>query len=250
MPHQPPIDRDGGRGALRRIEVAIQQVDGVAWPARAARNLALNRGNIAEAQVITQTVFETLGQKKNDLLARTILCTAPLYAVLNGAIEVAEQMAEEMVQAAQALGQPSGLAYAYYARGFVLSYGRHDHEAAIAALSESIDLTHAGASDTIYPHALSTLAREQLRANLALEGVASLQLALAHTRSGILHIVYLDPEVEPMMAMVRERLSAGRLQRASARGAAMGYDEIVTSATDSCSRILSRDLPSTSPAPS
>jgi hypothetical protein len=225
------LDSDGAAAYLDQITDGVSDVISLASSAALSGNLALNRGDLVEAELITKAVFGTLGQTKDDLLARTILCTAPLYAVLNGSIDVAEHMADDMVRAAQALGQPSGLAYAYYARGFVLSYGQQDHEAAVAALTESIELTHAGASDTIYPHALNALAREHLQTGQARLGVASLQLALAHsyrvgdmaasaavtshlvgafaqlerdedaavvagaTQSGVLHTVYLDPQV-------------------------------------------------------
>ena len=203
-----------------------------------------------------------------------MLSPAPVFAVLNEDVGAAEVLSEELVRAARSLGQPSGLAFAHLARGFVLSYAK-DHEAALASLTESIELTRAGASDAVYPYALAMIAREQLLTGQVRPALASVQLALAHgyrvgfmgatasavahlvwvfgelgldedaavfagaTFSGIFQMAFVDPPCVAAAAAVRERLGEARYEEASARGAVMGYDEVVTLAMDSSDRILS-----------
>jgi predicted ATPase/class 3 adenylate cyclase len=268
------LDSDAALAYLEQIGDTDTDIITLASAAAVRGNLVLSRGDVAEAERTVRTAFEQLGDTKDDQLARTTLCTAPIFAVLNGDVAGAEAMADDVVCAARALGQPSGLAFAHYTRGFVLSYGREDHEEALGSLTESIDLTHAGASDAVYPHALNAIAREHLLIGQGRPALASLKLALAHsyrvgdmgasasafaylvwgfgqlgideeaalfagaTFSGIFQMVFVDAPVTAMADTVRARMGEARYQEARARGAVMGYDEIVVMAMDSCDRIL------------
>ena len=134
----------------------------------------------------------------------------------------------------------------------------------MASLMESIELTRAGATDSVYPHALNTVARVQLVAGQTRPALESLQLALAHahrvgdmeagasvmsyliwglgqlgrdedaamlggaTFSGVFRLAVADAEIDAMVATVRERLGDAPYEEASARGAVMGYDEVVS----------------------
>ena len=93
---------------------------------------------------------------------RKILLTAPTFAAVNGNIAAAETLSNELGRAASRTRPTLWSGICHYARGFVLSYCSEDHEAAVASLSECIELTHAWASDVVYSHALNTFAREQL----------------------------------------------------------------------------------------
>ncbi len=57
--------------------------------------------------------------------------------------------------------------------------------------------------------------------------------------SGIFQMAFVDPLCVAVAAAVRERLGEARYEQASARGAVMGYDEVVTLAMGSSDRILS-----------
>ena len=240
-------------------------------------NLLLAKGDLQQAERVVRSALDTLGDTKEDLLARTALLTGPIFAALNGDIESAQSMSDELVRAARALGQPSGLAFAYYARGFVLSYAGADHEEVIASLQESIELTHAGAADSVYSHALIAVSRERLLAGQARLAFESLQLALAHadrvgdmeagvsvianllwglgelgrnedaavlagaTFSGPARMLFVDAQVEALVPTIRQRLGEARFEEASARGASMSYDEVVSFSGAICNEVLNSD---------
>ena len=90
-------------------------------------------------------------------------------------------LSDELLRAARILGQPTGLAFANYARGLVLSFAGKDHDEAIAFTKASIELTRAGASDAVYAHALNIITREQLLAGLVIPAFDSLRQAIAYT---------------------------------------------------------------------
>ena len=173
-------DSDAGERYLDAIDPASGDKIMRSYAAAVLGNLVLARGDVQQAERTVRSALETLGDTEEDLYARTVLCTAPIFAAVNGDIASAQSLADDLVRAARALGQPTGLAFAYYARGFVLSYAGADHEAVIASLQESIELTHAGASDSVYPHALIAVTRERLLAGEPRPAFESLQLALDH----------------------------------------------------------------------
>ena len=269
------LDSDAGERYLDAIDPASGDKIMRSYAAAVLGNLVLARGDVQQAERTVRSALETLGDTEEDLYARTVLCTAPIFAAVNGDIASAESLADELVRAARALGQPTGLAFAYYARGFVLSYAGADHEAVIASLQESIELTHAGASDSVYSHALIAVTREWLLAGEPRPAFESLQLALDHAYrvgdqeagvSAIANLIWgcgqlgrnedaamfagamssgasrswiLDANVEAMVTTVRERLGDVRFEEVSARGAVMGYDEVVSFAMEVCIQVLS-----------
>lgn len=58
------------------------------------------------------------------------------------------------------------------------------------------------------------------------------------TLSGIFQMTMIDAPVEAMLATVRERLGEALFEEANARGAVMGYDEVVSFAGEMCSQSL------------
>ena len=252
-------DADAGERYLDAIDPTTGDTVMRSYAAAVRGNLALTRGDVLQAERIVRTALEELGDTKEGLLARTVLVTAPDFRrVINGDVEAAESLSDELVRAARALGQPSGLAYASYARGFVITYAGGDPEAAVASLMESIELTRAGATDSVYPHALNTVARVQLVAGQTRPALESLQLALAHanrvgdmeagasvmsyliwglgqlgrdedaamlggaTFSGVFRLAVADAEIDAMVATVRERLGDVALRGGERTGRSHG----------------------------
>ncbi len=269
------LDPDAGERYLDAIDPGSEDRFMRSYAAAVRGNLVLARGDVQQAERIVRSALQMLGDTKEDLYARTVLCTAPIFAAVNGDVASAESLADELVSAARALGQPSGLAFAYYARGFVLSYAGADHDAVIASLRKSIELTRAGASDSVYPHALIAVTRERLLAGEPRPAFESLQLALAHAYrvgdkeagvsavanlvwacgqlgrnedaamfagamfSGASRMAIVDANIEAMVTTVRERLGNAHFEEAGTRGATMTYDEIMSSAGELCHDVLS-----------
>ena len=166
---------------------------------------------------------------------------------------------------ARRLGQPTGLALALYAKGYVPGWIGDESDVATAALEESIALTRAGASDAVFAQALNSLAihhsrlgqhaealaelresidhstRSDLVANLTAMGFASIVFARAGSddaaavcagsaSNGFLtaaHSLARLPGSDTVVPALERRLGPQRWREATERGAAMDYDELL-----------------------
>jgi hypothetical protein len=81
---------------------------------------------------------------------RFTLVPAALFTMINGDAEQGNRIADSMLAHGRALGWPTGLAIALYAKGFTNQERAPD--VALKACNESIELTDQGASDVVYGH--------------------------------------------------------------------------------------------------
>jgi predicted ATPase/class 3 adenylate cyclase len=144
-------------------------------------NLAQSRGDFGEALRINQAALEALGDASKALVGRVLLCTTAIFAITGGHIDLAVELAERTIEDARRLGQPTGLAMALYAKGFVLVYGNRDPDTALRVLAESVALTRAGASDVVFAQALMTLAHQHVAAGRPATAIPALREAVAHS---------------------------------------------------------------------
>ncbi len=82
---------------------------------------------------------------------------AGMFAALGGDAEAGHAFTRESLAGARELGNPTTLAIALF--GYALAHWQDEPESARAAVEESLALTEAGASDTVYSDALELLAR-------------------------------------------------------------------------------------------
>ena len=93
------LDLDAVQSYLDQVSYATVDTVTSATAETMRGNLMLSRGDLAEADRIVQTALDTLGDTTDDLIARTALCTGPIFAVLNGDIERAEAVSDEVIRA-------------------------------------------------------------------------------------------------------------------------------------------------------
>ena len=229
-------------------------------------NLALQRGDVAEAFRIDSAALNVLGDTDVELAARAALCPTPIFALLNGDLDAAVVLADRQLRDARRLGQPSGLAFALYVKGFLSVYGTPDPETALEALEESVALTRAGASDAVFAQALTTIGYQHLSAgdpagtipvlreavahsydagdmnsNGSALGVASMALAglglpaaaatcVGSLADGVFASFFFDDptgRLEEALTGAREQLGDERYEAAYSRGAVADYDDII-----------------------
>jgi predicted ATPase len=194
-PHRAAVLAAAAFGAFHRLdsEAAMSYVDRAAPDvsdpvtfalAETVRgNVAIHIGGLAEAFRIDHAALVALaGDDDATVAARGFLCPLPIFAVLVGRPEEALVLADGLLDDSRRIGQPTSLALALYAKGFVLGHDGRDLEAARAALEESIALTRAGASDAVLGQSLTTLAQNHLADGRVHDAVRALREAVAHNR--------------------------------------------------------------------
>jgi predicted ATPase/class 3 adenylate cyclase len=192
--HRTAVLVAAGFGAYHRLdsEAAVSYVERAAAEpgepmifalAEAVRgNAAIVTSGTAEAFRIQHAALVALdGNDDTTLAARLMLCPVPIFAAVDGRIDDALVLADGLLEDARRLGQPTGLALALYAKGFVLVFADRDREAAYEALAESIALTRAGASDAVFAQALTSMAQLHLATGRPLAAIGALREAIAHS---------------------------------------------------------------------
>jgi quinol monooxygenase YgiN len=189
-----------------------------------------------------------------DLYTRASLRTRTAMLESWANVPSARAHADEAVDLARRLGNPSALTEALYVWSWAHS---DDKPAALAALEESVALTRAGASEVVFDGALAYAAKLRAETDERVEAVALLREAIAHScRIGyrraalfalscavevLLHLgrphaaavvsgytpVQLITGPLPRRA-VRTALGLDESERAAARGNEMTFDELVT----------------------
>ncbi len=244
-------------------------------------NLALGRGDIAEALRINVAALDALGDSPGELAGRLLLCPTAIFAQQCGDVDSAEVIAERTLQDARRLGQPTGMAMALYVKGAVLAYGGRPRDTALEALQESVELTRNGASDVVLAQALHALAHLYVADGAPMSAVPALSEGLAHSHDAgdrisvmssimesILAFVALELDIavatcagallggvfapvsysfdaagnrDQVLAIVRDRLGAERYDAGYARGAVMEYEEVVAFVRSILDEIAPRD---------
>jgi predicted ATPase/class 3 adenylate cyclase len=219
--HRAAVLVAAGFGAYHRLdsEAAVSYVERAAAEpdepmifalAEAVRgNVAIVTSGTAEAFRIEHAALVALeGNDDTTLAARLMLCPVPIFAAVDGRIDDALVLADGLLEDARRLGQPTGLALALYARGFVLVFADRDREAAYEALTESIALTRAGASDAVFAQALTSMAQLHLATGRPLAAIGALREAIAHSHGAgdmISNISAFGVAVLGLAAMGRDR---------------------------------------------
>jgi hypothetical protein len=191
------------------------------------------------------------------------LGTAVYFEAMGGAWTEARARADQLMDLARQLRNPSVLATALGALGFVLV--DTDPDAAIAALEESVALTRAGATDGAFGPSLGELARLHAQAGDLPSALDVLRSAVIYTRdvgdhlttsaglsraveilaaaghdeaavvlsSAVSHgelasqMLALVEQQQPLLDQLRSRLGDDRYEAAHARGARLNYDDAV-----------------------
>ncbi len=221
-------------------------------PTCAHAALAMAYAYTMRVDLALKVIAEASEAAGGDLYCRIALLARAATLHTWSADVAARREADEAVQLARQLGNPSALSDALYS--FSWAY-LSDEPAALDALEECIALTRSGASDGVFSGALAQAARLRARAGDRLGALEALQEAIAHAyqtgyRRAVIFALSNAIEVliqvgcpEPAAVLsgwpgrfalsspegtLRAALGAEPYTRATSRGAAMNFDEVVS----------------------
>ncbi|HYL53295.1 MAG TPA: adenylate/guanylate cyclase domain-containing protein, partial [Acidimicrobiia bacterium] len=166
------------RGDFDGAESLAQQVLAIdpeaSWASLAVSNVVAGRGAVTEA---IQRVRDAAARPRlQPYDAHTVHGILAIYLSVAGRHEEAQDAAAKAVEVATAVGQPSALALAYYARG--MSCMETDPVAARRDYEASIELVAQGASDVVHANAEASLA-------LLCVNASDMQGTITHVRTAI-----------------------------------------------------------------
>jgi predicted ATPase/class 3 adenylate cyclase len=124
------------------------------WAGLALSNVTASRGGLEEAITLVEDMAQRPQLEPYD--AHTVYGILAIYRAVAGRHGDAQAAAEQAIEIATAVGQPSALALAYYARG--MSRAQTDPTAARRDYEASLALVEQGASDVVRANAEMALA--------------------------------------------------------------------------------------------